>query len=105
MWRFDDIQTRGVAHAPDHTLWIGGHELAVPVQDCSVRSDHHNGVVKRSASEFAFALVHAANDTNLMLRRFLTDRREVATAKIDRVRKQHGKDFGCQSSVIATAGP
>ena len=57
--RVHDPQSLGIARTPDKALRVGGHQLAVVVEQPAVRPEGEQGVVEGAASRAAFhALAH-----------------------------------------------
>jgi hypothetical protein len=88
MRRVDDLEPGRVSHPPDHTLRIGGHELAMPIEDCSLWPYDNNRVVDRAAAELGIAFVHAAYDVNSVLDRSIENRSQIFAAHTHRIGEQ-----------------
>ena len=73
---------------PHHPLGVGGHELAVPVQQRPVGADRDQRVVQRGAAVDAVPLVHTANHHDLALGRRLPQRLKLVAAQVDAVGHQ-----------------
>ena len=99
--RFANPESRSVAHPPQHSLRVGRHQLAVPVEDAPVRADEDRGVVEGAAAELAVALVdaHRHGDLEPSCRRL--DRFQVARLQVDRVLDQAAVDLAGELVVAA----
>src|SRR6185503_20540237 len=94
--RVDHFEAGAVARSPHHAFRVGRHQLAMPVEDSSVRPNGDHGVVKRAAAETAVDLAHAAYDGQAMLACAVAERVQSAGGNVDVVLVQPGMDVARQ---------